>query len=59
MHHVIVSVQLGFMPERGIIDGVFISRMLEEHHAKGKKLYICLVDLEEAFDRVQQLESKG
>ena len=24
----------------------------EEHLAKGKKLYICFVDLEKAFDRI-------
>ena len=45
--------QFGFMPERGTIDGVFIlRRMKEEYHAKGKKLYMCFVDLEKAFDRV-------
>ena len=52
----IVSVdetQFGFMPERGIIDAVFIlRRMQEEYHAKGKQLYMCYVDLEKAFDRV-------
>ena len=26
--------------------------MQEEYHAKGKKLYMCFVDLEKAFDRV-------
>ena len=54
--HRIVSadvMQFGFMPERGAIDAVFILRgMQEEYHAKGKKLYVCFVDLEEAFDRV-------
>ena len=40
---------------RGTIDAVFIlRRMQEEYHAKGKKLHICLVDLEKAFDRVQR-----
>ena len=52
----IVSVdemQFGFMNVRGTIDAVFILRRLqEEYHAKGKKLYMCLVDLEKAFDRV-------
>ena len=52
----IVSVdemQFGFMPERGIIDAVFILRRIqEEFHAKGKQLYMCFVDLEKAFDRV-------
>ena len=56
MLHRIVSVdeiQFGFMPERGTIDAVFIlRRMQEEYHAKGKKLCICFVDLEKAFDRV-------
>ena len=41
------------MPERGTIDAVFILRRLQEtYHAKGKKLYMCLVDLKKAFDRV-------
>ena len=54
--HRIVSVdemQFGFMPEKGTIDAVFILiRMQEEYHAKGKRLYMCFVDLEKAFDRV-------
>ena len=46
--------QYGFMPERGTIDTVFILKMMqEEYHAKGKKLYMCFVALEESFDRVQ------
>ena len=52
----IVSVdemQFGFMPERGTIDAVFIlRRMQEEYHAKGKKLYMCFVDLVKGFCRV-------
>ena len=41
----------GFMSDRGTIDAVHIlRRMQEEYHAKGKKLYICFVDLEKAFD---------
>ena len=53
---IIVSVdemQFGFMPERGTIDAVFISRrMQEEYHANGKKLCMCFVDPAKAFDRV-------
>ena len=52
----IVSVdemQFCFMPERGTIDAVFmLRRMHEECHAKVKKLYVCFVDIEKAFDRV-------
>ena len=52
----IVSVdemQFGFMLERGTIYAAFILRRLqEEYHAKGKKLYMCFVDQEKAFDRV-------
>ena len=45
--------QYRFMPERGTIDTVFIlRRMQEEYHVWGKKLYMCLVDLEKAFYRV-------
>ena len=47
------EMQFGFMPEREIIDAVFILRkMHEEYHAEGKKLYMYFVDLEKAFDRV-------
>ena len=34
------EMQLRFMPERGKIDTVFILRMQEEHHAKGKMLHV-------------------
>ena len=40
------------MPERGTIDAVLILRLQEEYHAKGKKLCMCFVDLEKAFDRL-------
>ena len=46
--------QFAFMPERGTIDGAFmLRRMQEEYHANGKNLYMCLEDLEKAFDIVQ------
>ena len=36
--------QFGFMPERRTFDAVLILRRLpEEHHAKGKKLYMRFV----------------
>ena len=45
--------QFGLMHERGAIDAVFIFiRLQEECHAKGEKLYMCLVDLEKDFYRV-------
>ena len=38
---------------RGSIDTAFILRRIqEEYHAKGKKFYMCFVDLEKTFDRV-------
>ena len=47
------EMQISFMCVKGTIDAVFILRRLqEEYHAKGKKLYMCLVALEKAFDRV-------
>ena len=47
------EIQFGLMPERGTIDAVFIlRRMQEEHHAKRKKLYMCLAAQEKAFDKV-------
>ena len=45
--------QFGFMPGKGTIDALFLVRRLqEEHRAKDKKMYMCFVDLEKAFDRV-------
>ena len=47
------EMQFGFMPGKGTVDAVFILRRLqEEYRDKGKKLYMCFVDLEKAFDRV-------
>ena len=41
------------MSEIGTIDALFIlRRMQEEYHARGKKLYMCFMDLKKAFDRV-------
>ena len=40
------EMQFGSMSERRTIDAVFIlRRMQEEYHAKGKKLYMCFVDI--------------
>ena len=45
--------QFGFMPGKGTVDALFLVRRLqEEHRAKDKKMYMCFVDLEKAFDRV-------
>ena len=45
--------QFGFMPGKGTIDAVLIlKRLQEEYLDKEKKLYMCFVDLEKAFDRV-------
>ena len=47
------EMQCGFMPEKGTVDALFIARMLQESYGRKKrKLYMCFVDLEKAFDRV-------
>ena len=47
------EVQFGFMPGKGTVDALFLVRRLqEEHRAKDKRMYMCFVDLEKAFDRV-------
>ena len=50
------EMQFGFMPAgKGMIDPVFILRRLQEEYLdKEKKLNMCLVDLEKAFDRVSR-----
>ena len=45
--------QFGFVPERGSTDAIFVVRQLQEKYlAVNKRLYMALVDLEKAFDRV-------
>ena len=45
--------QFGFMPGKGTTHALFIlRRMQEEFRGKEKKLYMCFVDFEKAFDRV-------
>ena len=47
------EMQFGFMPGKGTIDAMFILRRLQEEYLdKEKKLYMCFVDLEKAFDSV-------
>ena len=49
--------QFGFMPGKGTADAIFIvRRMQEEYQKKDKKLYMCFVDMEKAFDRVARKE---
>ena len=47
------EIQFKFMPGKRTVDAIFIVRkMQEEYQKKDKKLYICFVDMEKAFDRV-------
>ena len=45
--------QFGCMPSRSTVDAIFILRRMQESYLeKNRKLFICFVDLEKAFDRV-------
>ena len=47
------DLRFGFMRGKGTTDALFIfRRMQEEFRGREKKLYMCFVDLEKAFDRV-------
>ena len=47
------EMQFGFMPAKGTTHALFIlRRMQEEFRGREKKLYMCFVDLEKAFNRV-------
>ena len=51
--------QFGFMKGKGTADATFIVRQMQKNfRVKGKRLYVGFVDLEKAFNRVQneQLE---
>ena len=43
------------MPGKSTVDAIFILRRMQESYLeKNRKLFICFVDLEKAFDRVQE-----
>ena len=43
------------MPKRGMTDALLVvQRMQEEYRDKKKKMYMCFVDIEKAFDRVSR-----
>ena len=46
------KMQFGFMPGKGAVDAIFMVRRMQEEYQKDKKLYVCFVDIEKAFDRV-------
>jgi hypothetical protein len=47
------EMQLGFMPGRGTIHGIFaIRQLIEKYCSVDKDLYMVFVDLEKAFDQV-------
>ena len=47
--------QFGFVPGRGTADAIFVVKQLQEKYlAANKRLYMVIVDLEKAFDRVPQ-----
>ena len=47
------EMQFQFMPGKGSINAIFIARIMkEEYQKKGKKLYVCFVDMEKAFDGI-------
>ena len=51
-----------FMPERGTTNALFVVRRMQEKYSdKKKKLYMCFVDIEKAFDRVPRkvMRKKG
>ena len=49
------SMQFVFLSGRGTTNALFVvRRMQEEYRDKKKKLYMCFVDIEKAFDRVSR-----
>ena len=52
--------EFGFVPGRGTTDTTFVVRQLQEKYlAASKRLYMAVVDLEKAFDRVPLKSSGG
>ena len=49
------DMQFGFMPGKGTTGALFILRRIQdEFRGRQKKLYMCFLDLEKAFDRVSR-----
>src|ERR1700755_1950390 len=49
--------QGGFREGRGCMDQVFTLRMIEEKkREKGKDVYMCFMDLEKGYDRVDRIK---
>ena len=46
------KMQFGFMSRKRTVDAIFIEENAGEYQKKEKKLYMCFVDMEKAFDRV-------
>lgn len=47
------DMQCGFMACKRTVDALFMVRMLQEKYRKKKRrLYMCFVDLEKAFEQV-------
>ena len=47
------QMQFGFMPGRSTVDAILILRTMQESYfEKNRKLFVCFVDLEKAFDWV-------
>ena len=46
------EMQFGFMPGKGTVDAIFIVKRMQEEYKKDKKLHMCFVNMEKAFDRV-------
>ena len=45
--------QFGFTKGKSTVDAIFIARQMQEKYLEGnKKVYMCFVDLEKAYDRV-------
>ena len=45
--------QFGFMKGKRTIDAIFMARWMQQNfRVKGKELYLCFVDLKNAFDRL-------
>ena len=44
------TMKFGFMPGRGTTDALFVVRRMQEEYRDKKKLCMCFVDIEKAFD---------
>ena len=53
------KLEFEFRSGKATVDAIFIARRMHKEYQKDKKLYMCFVDIEKAFDGVPKKSGVG